>query len=152
MENQQRIANQPGSISHKGAFVLLVATYLAFSLPALSQTTPPAPTTGAGMASPPSSKGMSKPMTGEMGQAMTRGMKEMESMPMSGDTDHDFAMMMRTHHQSAVDMAEIELRTGKDPTLRSMAKNIISSQKKEIKEFDDWMKKHPGNASTEMHK
>jgi uncharacterized protein (DUF305 family) len=76
---------------------------------------------------------MSKPMTGEMGQAMTRGMKEMESMPMSGDTDHDFAMMMRTHHQSAVDMAEIELRTGKDPTLRSMAKNIISSQKKEIK-------------------
>jgi uncharacterized protein (DUF305 family) len=55
---------------------------------------------------------------------------------MSGDTDHDFAMMMKKHHESAIDMAEMELQSGKDPKLCSMARNIISSQKKEIKEFE----------------
>ena len=83
-----------------------------------------------------------EPMAGDMGQAMTRGMKEMESMPKSGDADHDFAMMMRMHHQSAVEMAEIELRSGKDLKLHSMARNIISSQKKEIQQFDQWLAKH----------
>jgi uncharacterized protein (DUF305 family) len=80
-------------------------------------------------------------MTGDMGQGMTRGMKETESMPMSNDTDHDFAMMMRPHHQSPVDVAEFELQSGKDSKLRSMA-NIISSQKKEVKKFDHRFAKH----------
>ena len=78
----------------------------------------------------------------EMHKSMTKGMKDMESMPATGDTDHDFAMMMRKHHQSALDMANVELRQGKDPKLRSMATGIITSQKKEIKEFDQWLAKH----------
>jgi uncharacterized protein (DUF305 family) len=56
------------------------------------------------------------------------------------------------HHEGAIDMAEAELASGKDPQLRKMAQSIISAQKKEIKEFDDWIKKHRGNTSTEMHK
>ena len=87
-----------------------------------------------------------------MKQSMSGMMKGMQEMPMSGDTDRDFAAMMKVHHQGAIDMAQAELASGKDPQLRKMAQNIISAQKKEIKEFDDWMKKHPGNASKEMHK
>jgi uncharacterized protein (DUF305 family) len=87
-----------------------------------------------------------------MKQSMSGMMKGMQEMPMSGDTDRDFAAMMKMHHQGAIDMAQAELASGKDPQLRKMAQGIISAQKKEIKEFDDWMKKHPGNASTEMHK
>ena len=78
----------------------------------------------------------------EMHKSMTKGMKDMESMPATGDTDHDFAMMMKLHHQNALDMANIELHQGKDPVLRNMAKAIIKSQTKEIEEFDKWLAKH----------
>ena len=47
---------------------------------------------------------------------------KMTSMPMSGDPDVDFAMMMRIHHQGAIDMANAELSNGKDPQLKKMAK------------------------------
>ena len=78
----------------------------------------------------------------DMHKGMMGGMKEMESMPMSGDADQDFAMMMKKHHQMALDMAEVELRNGKDGKMRQMAKNIIDSQTKEIKEFDLWLDKN----------
>lgn len=77
----------------------------------------------------------------DMHKGMMGGMKEMESMPMSGDADRDFAMMMKKHHQMALDMAEVELRNGKDGKMRQMAKSIIASQTKEIKEFDLWLDK-----------
>ena len=87
----------------------------------------------------------------EMHKSMMDGMKEMESMPMTGDTDHDFAMMMKKHHQGALDMAQAELQHGKDPKIKAMAKKIISSQRSEIKAFDQWLSKHKPGADA-MHK
>ena len=78
----------------------------------------------------------------EIHKSMMSGMKGMESMKGSGDIDHDFAMMMKMHHQSALDMANIQLQQGKDAKLRSIAKDIIKSQTKEIKEFDKRLVKH----------
>jgi len=77
-----------------------------------------------------------------MKQAMMKGMDGMQKMSMSGDTDMDFAMMMKMHHQQALDMAEIQLKNGKSPEMKAMAKRIIAAQKKEIAEFDRWMAKH----------
>jgi len=68
-------------------------------------------------------------------------MKNMMMEP-SGDTDKDFAMMMIPHHQGAIDMAEIELKFGKDPALKEMAQKIIDAQKKEIEEFEKWQSEH----------
>ena len=79
-------------------------------------------------------------MSAEMHQMMMRDMKQMGSMKMSGDTDQDFAMMMRHHHQSGIKMAEMELKNGKDPDMKRMAQQIIDSQKKDIEEFDRWLK------------
>jgi uncharacterized protein (DUF305 family) len=62
----------------------------------------------------------------------------MEGMKPSGDADKDFVMMMIPHHQGAIDMAEVELKYGKDPMLRQMAEDIIESQKKEIEEMKKW--------------
>jgi uncharacterized protein (DUF305 family) len=45
-------------------------------------------------------------------------------------------------NQGAIDMAEVELRYGKDPALRKMAEDIIATQKKEIEDFKAWQKKH----------
>lgn len=43
-------------------------------------------------------------------QAMMKMMDKMKSMKMSGDPDHDFAMMMAEHHQGSIDMSEIVLK------------------------------------------
>ncbi|WP_245545192.1 DUF305 domain-containing protein [Methylophilus methylotrophus] len=59
-------------------------------------------------------------------------MKKMDAMKMTGDVDKDFAMMMKMHHQQALDMAQIEIDQGKSPEMKAMAKNIISAQKKKL--------------------
>lgn len=53
--------------------------------------------------------------------------------------DKDFALMVRMHHQQAVEMAEIQRRHGKLPELRDMAQQILTSQRKEIAQFDKWL-------------
>lgn len=67
------------------------------------------------------------------------GMKHMDGMSMTGDTDHDFAANMRMHHQMAVDMSEAMLKNGKDPQLLQMSRDIISAQKKEMAVLDQWL-------------
>ena len=76
-------------------------------------------------------------------QSMMKGMQGMQAMKPSGDTDKDFAMMMRMHHRQALDMAQVELSRGKSGEMKAMARKIISAQEKEIAEFDSWLKKHP---------
>ena len=75
----------------------------------------------------------------DMKAAMMMGMDGMQKMTMTGDIDKDFAMMMKMHHQQAVNMAEMELAQGKSPEMKAMAKRIIVAQKKEIAEFDKWL-------------
>jgi uncharacterized protein (DUF305 family) len=63
--------------------------------------------------------------------AMAKMMNDMAAKP-TGDIDHDFVAMMAPHHQGAIDMAVIELRYGKNETLRRIAQEIIVSQLQEI--------------------
>jgi uncharacterized protein (DUF305 family) len=74
---------------------------------------------------------------------VSEGMMHHMAAPLTGDADKDFVMMMIPHHQGAIDMANIELKYGKDETLRAMAKAIVEAQEKEIKEMKDWQAKHP---------
>lgn len=78
----------------------------------------------------------------DMKSMMKDDMDKMASMQMSGNPDVDFAMMMREHHLSGIKMAEMELRDGKEPKMRTMAKSIIATQKKEIAKFDQFLAKH----------
>jgi uncharacterized protein (DUF305 family) len=78
----------------------------------------------------------------EMHDVMMAGSKHMDAMKMTGDPDHDFAMMMKMHHETGVAMAKIELRDGKDPAMRAMAEKIVASQEKDIREFSTWLAKH----------
>ena len=117
--------------------VPLTALWLA-STPAQAQTAP--------AMAPSASKPMGQMHKGaagphDMKSSMMMGMDGMQKMQMTGDTDKDFAMMMKMHHQQALNMAEMQLANGKSPEMKAMAKQIIVSQKKEIAQFDKWMAK-----------
>ena len=96
--------------------------------------------------SPSTASNKSKPMSAKgessVHAEMMKGMQSMRGMHSSGNADHDFAQMMRMHHEGGIRMAEAELATGKDPKMKEMAQRIIDSQKKEIAEFDAWLKDH----------
>jgi hypothetical protein len=63
--------------------------------------------------------------------AMTKMMIDMGIKP-SGDVDTDFVAMMAPHHQGAIEMAQAELRYGRNEQLRRMAQEIIVTQPQEI--------------------
>jgi uncharacterized protein (DUF305 family) len=63
-------------------------------------------------------------------------------MDYAGDPDIQFVKSMIPHHQGAIDMAEVELKYGKDPQARAYAEKIIKAQKAEIEEFNAWLKQH----------
>ncbi|WP_426492501.1 DUF305 domain-containing protein [Hymenobacter sp. 102] len=68
--------------------------------------------------------------------SMNEMMQKMDAMQPKGNTDHDFAHMMLEHHKGAVAMADIELRDGKDATMRQMAEKIKADQQQEIAELE----------------
>ncbi|AWB06768.1 DUF305 domain-containing protein (plasmid) [Azospirillum humicireducens] len=79
-------------------------------------------------------------------QAYMDGMRKMNRdmrKPMTGDADQDFARMMLPHHHGAVDMAKVQLKYGKDPELRALARKIVDDQAREIAQLQDWLKRHP---------
>ncbi|NHA05627.1 DUF305 domain-containing protein [Mucilaginibacter rubeus] len=72
----------------------------------------------------------------ELMEVMNKMMKDMESQPMKGIVDLDFASMLKIHHQGAINMAKIELQDGKDAKLKTLAQKIIDDQTKEVSDLD----------------
>ncbi len=72
---------------------------------------------------------------GEMMGAMSTMMQSMEAMPSTGMVDANFLLMMIPHHQSAIDMARVELEQGEDEATKAMAQEIIDAQEAEIAEM-----------------
>jgi uncharacterized protein (DUF305 family) len=72
-------------------------------------------------------------------EAMT---KDMGAVKPSGNPDVDFVRMMIPHHQGAIDMAEVELKYGKDESRKKLARDIIHAQTQEIAEMKDWLAKN----------
>jgi len=71
------------------------------------------------------------PFISENVNAMTEMLVGMQIKP-SGDVDYDFAAMMIPHHRGAIDMAQAELRHGRNERLRRIAQEIIVEQQQEI--------------------
>ncbi len=69
---------------------------------------------------------------GSLMHASMERMHRAMTAPGTGDPDQDFASMMIAHHQGAVEMAEAELRFGRDERLRRLAQGIIVEQRQEI--------------------
>lgn len=77
-----------------------------------------------------------------MHESMMKGMKQMHSMKMTGDPDHDFATMMRKHHEDGIGMSQAYLKGAKDAEMRQMAEKIVASQRQDNQKFDQWLGRH----------
>lgn len=78
-----------------------------------------------------SEHGASGPMADYM-ETMDVMAESMANMGSTDDADAAFLLMMIPHHQSAIDMAEIELEQGDDEETRQLAQQIIEAQEREI--------------------
>lgn len=88
-------------------------------------------------------------MTGmhrEYNDSMTKMHDEMMAGMAYNDPDAAFAQGMLSHHMGAVDMAEIQLKYGKDAEMRQLAQEIIDAQKAEIEQMQNWLANHPDAA------
>lgn len=78
-------------------------------------------------------------MGNSMMQLMNNTMAKVNSMKMSGDFDLDFANMMIMHHQAAIDMSGEEIAEGTDEQIKTMAQDIVTAQKTEIKQLQQFI-------------
>jgi Uncharacterized protein conserved in bacteria len=85
------------------------------------------------------------PAAADCNQDYLKAMDRMHGPMMEGimDTDPDRAFVrgMIPHHRGAVEMAEIQLKYGKDPEIRKLAQEVIEAQKKEIEFMEEWLKR-----------
>ncbi len=81
--------------------------------------------------------------TKAMQQAYADGMDVMHEEMMAGIADPvpdmAFARGMLSHHVGAVDMAETQLKYGKNPEMLKLAQEIIDAQKTEIEQMQSWI-------------
>lgn len=113
----------------------LILAALALAATSTAQAQMPGMQMGATPGDPPSTAGYKAAMA-----TMEHGM----SIPYTGDPDRDFVAGMLPHHQGAVDMAEVELKYGRDPQLRKLARDIVAAQRKEIAFMQAWRAQHAG--------
>lgn len=73
------------------------------------------------------------PLGGGMGMGM--GMEDVASLKTADPFDRAFIEMMLPHHQSAVEMAQVELDKGENSELKDLAEAIIEAQTREIGEM-----------------
>ena len=74
----------------------------------------------------------------ELHRIMTEGSKA--PMAMTGNVDQDFAAMMSMHHQMAIDMADVMLKSGSNAELKAMAAKMKAAQQEEIKQLAPYTK------------
>lgn len=131
--------------------ILAVAATALLAGPAFAQQTG---TTGAAPAATgmPSTSGTGPAGSASMGhgpadhafiEEMRTMQQQMSAYTMTGNPDKDFVGMMIPHHQGAIAMAKTELKYGKSPYLKRMARKIVKSQSREIKKMTKWQEKHP---------
>ena len=86
---------------------------------------------------------------GSMGMTEEMGAEEMETLETAEPFDRAFIDMMVPHHQSAIEMAQVEIDEGSDAETQALAEAIISAQSAEIEEMNQWREEWYGAPTSE---
>ncbi len=64
-------------------------------------------------------------------------------IPFTGNADQDFVGNMVPHQEAAIDLAEVELKYGRDPGIRRIARRIVRENQRENDAMNAWLRRHP---------
>ncbi|MBU1306950.1 MAG: DUF305 domain-containing protein [Alphaproteobacteria bacterium] len=99
----------------------------------------------------PGMESMSMPNTSDATLAFEATMASMNGPMMEGmadpDPDRAFVRGMIPHHQGAIDMGNVILKFGTDPSIKALAAHIISDQQYEIVQMQNWLAANGGPAT-----
>lgn len=74
-------------------------------------------------------------------------MSRMNAMQPTNDPEIDFPAMMILHHQGAISMSKVQLESGSDDSLKSIAQKMTDMQQMEIEELQDILDEQTQNNS-----
>ena len=89
----------------------------------------------------PSSKADSEEYLEEYNKVKDKMFKEMQGVEITNNVDANFLQEMIYHHEGAIGMAKDILKYTKDPELRKLAENIVTTQSKGVEEMTALLKK-----------
>lgn len=89
----------------------------------------------------PSSKADSEEYLEEYNKVKDTMFKEMQGVEITNNVDANFLQEMIYHHEGAIGMAKDILKYTKDPELRKLAENIVTTQSKGVEEMKALLKK-----------
>ena len=89
----------------------------------------------------PSSKADSEEYLEEYNKVKDKMFKEMQGVEITNNIDANFLQEMIYHHEGAIGMAKDILKYTKDPELRKLAENIVTTQSKGVEEMKALLKK-----------
>lgn len=78
----------------------------------------------------------------KMEMSMEKMNKNADLQIINGNIDHDFAILIIFHHQSAIEMADLVIHYGHHSEIKLMAEMMKEDQEKEIKELQEWLLEH----------
>ena len=77
----------------------------------------------------------------KMKLSMEKMHRNADLQKVNGNIDHDFAILMIFHHQSAIEMADLVIHYGHEMTISNMAEMMKDDQEMEIEELQKWLLK-----------
>lgn len=77
----------------------------------------------------------------KMELSMEKMHRNADLQKVNGNIDHDFAILMIFHHQSAIEMADLVIHYGHEMTIKNMAEMMKDDQEMEIEELQKWLLK-----------
>jgi uncharacterized protein (DUF305 family) len=87
---------------------------------------------------------------GEMSSEDMAAMSQQMVMPNGKYSDEAFIDAMVPHHEGAVEMAQVALKRAEHPEIRRLARDIVSSQEREIKQLGGIREREYGSAKSPM--
>jgi len=74
-------------------------------------------------------------------------MSRMNAMEPTNDPEIDFPAMMILHHQGAISMSKVQLESGSDDSLKSIAQRMTDMQQMEIEDLQSILDQQSANNS-----